>query len=241
MKKILTALAIVAMTATPVMAGGNNNGPIFGGDTTNTYNTTNQGGQGGEASSSANAGALAGAAVVGSGNSSNTNKNKNTNTNFLGQAQGQDQGQQQGQDQLQGQGQAQSTENANNSKQKTEVNVEGDVFEAANIPVASAVGGQVGASGGGQYQCLVPVSMGGQGMTVGLSFGSAVRDSECVVFQLVAQSNDPEVRHALSCLVPEYKQAMANIGRECKEVVDVVEAKVASLHISEEGTAGSNR
>lgn len=169
------------------------------------------------ANAGAISGAAAGAAVLGSGNSSNSNTNKVLTNQSQGQHQGQGQGQMQG---IIGsgnshQGQAQSTDNANNSKQKTEVNIEGSVYEDAKNPVNTAVGGQVGATGGGHYQCLVPISAGGQGMSVGLSFGSSTRDDDCVILQLIALNKDGELHTALSCQIPEYKIAMESIGRAC--------------------------
>lgn len=95
MKKSIFIVAIMAALSTPVLAGGNsnNNGPIFGGDTTNNYNTTNQGGRGGNAYSGAAAGAVAGASAGANASNFNTNhigvgvRNHNANVGINSQDQ----------------------------------------------------------------------------------------------------------------------------------------------------------
>jgi len=174
----------------------------------------------------------------GGNNGGNANQGQSqANTQGQQQGQGQDQGQLQGQYQGQTakskQGQAQSTDNANNSSQDTNVNIAGDA--AAKIPVSTAIGGQVGAAGGGNYQCLVPISGGVQAPMVGVAFGSALLDEDCVTFQSIAMTavlfpTDTELKHAMMCKNDVYKEANADIGRVCPsssaEPKQVASAKV---------------
>jgi len=167
--------------------------------------------------SNSNASARAGAIAVGVGVSrasndvdiTNRNKNNNSNSNYNSANQGQ----------MQGQLQGQSTNNANNSS--LSVNVEGDTntYEAKDIPVSSAVGGHTGAAGGGSFQCLVPMSGGVQGMSFGVSLGSAARDKDCVIFQLANMETDAKVKLNLLCLIPEYVEAQPLCEKEEVEQV----------------------
>jgi len=149
------AIGVGAMSA-PAFAGGNCFLGCGGdsGDTTNNDNSINNtanggaggkggtgigvglGGEGGKGGKGGNATGITGGEFGGDGgnarikNSGNATiergavKNDNTNKQKQGQLQGQLQGQKQ------------STNNANNSDQ--DVTVEGDVYEAADIPVATA-------------------------------------------------------------------------------------------------------
>lgn len=200
MKRHILAAIILGLIATPALAsnkGGGNNGGCQGNCAGDTINNTfhNQGGQGGNASATGgtgvgvgvgvgvggqggkggNAHATGGNAKVGDisnrNNNANRNNNRNTNTNVLGQQQGQ--GQLQGQ--KQGQGQSQSTKNANNSKQQTNVNVEGDHYEAPDIPVATAYAPPIQPTA----PCALPITGGVQLMTWGASAGTAYIVEEC--------------------------------------------------------------
>lgn len=166
---------------------------------------------GGTASSSAGATAVAGASatggsanatggsVVGSGNSA-----VRVDTS---QQQGQQQGQLQGQalidssqhtatsDATQSQtatggaggsaaqGQKQRVDNSGNNTGTANVTVEGDQAQARN-PVSTAYAPTIVT---GSDQCLVPVSAGGQAVTFGISFGTAVADTICEALKLARQ------------------------------------------------------
>lgn len=76
-----------------------------------------------------------------------------------------------------------NTANSGNNTGTANVVVEGDQAQARN-PVASALAPTVYT---GTDQCLVPVSLGGQAVGFGLSFGVAVRDEICEVLKLSRQ------------------------------------------------------
>lgn len=181
----------------------------------------------------------AGGSVVGSGNSANlnanlnSNKNHNTNVNANSnrnsnhnnninkntnmQGQGQAQGQIQGQ--AQGQGQSQSTNNANNSTQA--VTVQGDNYEAARIPVATAYAPNIMPTA----VCMGSSSVGGQGMTFGVSVGSSWTDSNCMLLEQVRTVstvlNDPITAAQMLCSVKEYAKARAEVGKPCGNIQQV--------------------
>lgn len=228
MNKIFIALAL-AVAMTPAMAGGNsnNNGPIFGGDTTNNYNTTNKGGQGGQggtgvgvgvgvAKSNASAGAVAGA--------SNSNKigvgvnNKNTNFNAMSQSSALDnrnynsdynsnvnvakggsahQGQAQGQDQAQGQSQSSKQANA----QSMTYNEADSMHYSGEYTVKTPVGTAVAPSIDPTAPCAIPLTGAGQNFSVGLSIGTAYVDKGCEMRETVR----------LGLMGDEKSQNMANM------------------------------
>lgn len=193
------------------------------------YNTTQtaDGGAGGAGGSVGNVGNHSGN-VDNSGNSRNTNKNRNTNK------QGQLQGQLQGQHQGQGQGQHQGVYDSGNSHQgqiginkavgtgnKTRVSnpqtvtVEGDLYEAADIPVATAYAPALTSS---NDTCMGSSSGGVQGMTFGVSFGSTWRDGDCVRrkdARLLHNMGYGSVAAALMCQKGEVAQAFADAGLTC--------------------------
>lgn len=76
--------------------------------------------------------------------------------------------------------QSQSVGNAGNNTGTSNVTVQGDQAQARN-PVSTALAPTVVT---GSDQCLVPVSAGGQAVTFGISFGSAVADTICEALKL---------------------------------------------------------
>lgn len=94
----------------------------------------------------------------------NSNRNYNTNVNVNKNSNRQHQGQYQGQ----GQGQAQSTKNANNST----LVVGGDDYPASTATAPALTSGP--------QTCMGSTSIGGQGMSFGVSIGTTWRDSDCV-------------------------------------------------------------
>lgn len=108
----------------------------------------------------------------------------------------------------------------NNSQHSTSYNFQGgdvsvDNRNDSDIPVASAIGGDVGDVGGGYYSCLAPVSGGVQTLPVGISLGASQRDKDCVIFHLTRFARSPELKKALMCQIPEYSRAAAAVGEPC--------------------------
>jgi hypothetical protein len=81
------------------------------------------------------------------------------------------------QDQYQGQKQGQVGINVQKDKNKQSVTVEGDLFEAAKIPVSSA---RAPSLTSGNDTCMGSTSIGAQGMDFGLSFGTTWIDQNCI-------------------------------------------------------------
>lgn len=226
-------------TASNVTNQGGAGGSGFGiGTGIGTGGAGGQGGQGGAGGT----GIGMGGSVLGSGNSTNANTNTNHNTNL--NAQGQQQGQKQGQAQGQLQGQAQQannhqTQNAtavqgqssrndnrssarntnsnansgNNSAQS--VTVQGDHYEAARIPVATAYAAPLVAGTG---TCMGSTTVGGQGMTIGISVGSTWEDHGCTMRSNAAtlySLGQQQAAVALLCQDKSISQAMATAGTPC--------------------------
>ena len=185
-----------------------------------------QGGAGG-------AGGAGGSAIVnGSGNSSNTIRSSNSNTNVnvnqsssrssvsnsgnsssrssAHQSQSQGQGQQQGQLQY-----SYSGGNSLGQANGQSVNVGGDTYQAARIPVATAYAPNIAPTA----VCMGSTSVGGQGMTFGVSIGSSWTDKNCMLLEQVrtvaAVLGDKRVAAAMMCVVPAYAQARAAVGQPC--------------------------
>lgn len=234
MKATIIAASILALAASmPAMAKNNGCQGNCAGDTIN--NTTNQGGtglgvgvgvgvgigQGGQGGAGGQGGS-----VVGSGNSSNINANinanRNANTNRNTNKQGQQQGQLQGQQQAAIATQGQSSRNDNRSNAHNEgnnsnqsVTVQGDNYEAPRIPVATAYAPALVA---GTNTCMGSSSVGGQGITFGLSLGTTWEDDGCTrrsnaatLFSLGQTSGAV----ALMCQDKDIAQAMETAGTPC--------------------------
>jgi len=223
---LLSAAIILAgsLASTSAFASNGCQGNCTGGDTVN--NTTNQGGagvgvgvgvgigvggQGGQGGRGGDGGS-----VIGSGNSSNLNANLNHNRNTNKQAQGQIQGQQQGQ--------AQSSKNRNDNRSSAyndgnnssqNVTVQGDTYEAARIPVATAYAPNIAPTA----VCMGSTSAGGQGMTFGVSIGTSWTDSNCMLLEQVrtvaAVIGDRETAQEMMCEVKAYAAARARTGHPC--------------------------
>lgn len=216
-----------------------------------------QGGNGGQGGAGGQGGS-----VIGSGNSSNlntnlnanvngnhnandnrndnTNVNANANTNRNTNKQGQAQGQQQGQ------GQAQSSRNDNRSSARNEgnnsaqsVTVQGDTYEAARIPVATAYAAPLAASNG---TCMGSSSVGGQGVGFGISIGSTWNDESCDMrydAEALRLAGMPAAALARLCQKAEIAQAMAAAGTACpaKNVVATAPVQVAQRAATEQEKA----
>ena len=207
---IFAALALAgAAHATQPGNNGNGQGGCGQGQTTNGCpggSTGGAGGAGGNATSvsgaAAIAGAAAGAAVVGSGNSAS---NSNATGGAGGIASSAAQGGAGGSSRADG-GQAQAVGT---------VTVNGDTYEAARTPVATAYAAPLAASNG---TCMGSTSAGVQGMSAGVSFGTTWTDNGCDArydaTALVA-AGQPKAAIARLCLKPEIRQAMADAGTPC--------------------------
>jgi hypothetical protein len=226
MKRLILLAALMGLAGAADAASNNSGcqGNCPSGDTIN--NTTNQGGAGVGVGMGVGVGVGQGGrggdggSVVGSGNSSNanTNANRNSNSNSNRQAQGQLQGQQQGQQQ----GQSQSSRNDNRSSAYNDgnnasqsVTVGGDTYEAARIPVATAYAPNIAPTA----VCMGSSSIGGQGVTFGISMGTSWTDENCMLLEQVrtvaAVLGDKEVAAEMMCEVKAYAAARARAGKPC--------------------------
>lgn len=204
-RKTLFATAALAalVVASPALAGGNNNGPVcVGRDACETNNNTdnrtyNRGGHGGIGvgiGHGGDANASAGAVSIAEQLNRQVLRNRNTNTNVNHNANVGINAQRQGQGQEQGQGQAQSLSSqigATGSGNST--SVEGDTYEAPDIPVASAIAPDTGTTA----TCVVGISGGVQTMGFGVSLGSGITDEVCQMLEIArvgASMTDAEVQ-----------------------------------------------
>lgn len=143
----------------------------------------------------------------------NTNSVRNDNANVQGQQQGQ--GQHQGQSQAAISGGNKLTNEGNNSAQSTSVTVEGDTYQAAKIPVATAYAAPLAASNG---TCMGSSSGGAQGPGFGVSFGSTWTDSSCDMrydAEALRAAGLPGAAQARLCQKPEIAAAMDAAGTPC--------------------------
>lgn len=148
---------------------------------------------------------------------SSTNINANSNQQGQHQGQGQQQGQLQGQQQqaVSNSGGNRLTNEGNNAAQKTSVTVEGDIYEAAKIPVATAYAAPLTASNG---TCMGSSSGGAQGPGFGVSFGSTWTDSSCDMrydAEALRAAGQPAAAIARLCQKPEIAAAMEAAGTKC--------------------------
>jgi len=232
MKKVIIIASLFA--AFSVQASNNDNDK--GGNASVGNVSGGAGGHGGAGgNASAGAAALAGAiatggnsnatggAVIGSGNSSNSNKidNKNTNTNAQGQQQGQAQGQQQSSNSVSGvknSGNSASKSSSNsggntqsNAGNNTSVSVEGDIYQAARIPVSTAYAPSIAPTA----PCMGSTSGGAQGAGFGFSIGGTWTDDNCVLLEQVrATSNlgEKEVAQEMMQGIPAYAAAKKRLS-----------------------------
>lgn len=114
----------------------------------------------------------------------------------------------------------------------------GHIIRAENVEQARSIASKKCADEGSgvwldenKTTCEELKTEGDQGMSIGFSIGSATRDNDCVIFQTAAMvGNDPAMKTALMCQIPEYKTAMESIGRSCPSVApkndQVASAKV---------------
>lgn len=171
-----------------------------------------------------------------SNRNSNTLSNRNNNSNSQGQQQGQLQGQQQGQSQSANnrQGQSQSVSNSGNSRNDNRssasnsnsnansgnnssqsVNIAGDTYEAARIPVSTAYAPNIAPTA----VCMGSTSAGAQGMSFGVSLGSSWEDKNCMLLEQVRTTasviGDKETAAEMMCSVKAYADARARLGHPC--------------------------
>lgn len=107
------------------------------------------------------------------------------------------------------------TNEGNNSAQITSVKVEGDVYEAARIPVATAYAPMVNNTA----NCAIGVSGGIQAATWGISGGSAFESETCVTIEQAKVAkvvfNDVATGEELMCSLAKYREARKSAGRPC--------------------------
>lgn len=180
-----------------------------------------QGGAGGTAQANAQGGiglgfGGAGGSVAHSGNSNNENRNANSNVNSAKQGQ------------QQGQGQSQANRNTvrNDNHSSAEggsatsygsvattansVNVEGDnvTYQAARIPVATAYAPNIAPTA----VCMGSTSIGGQGMSFGVSIGSSWTDANCMLLEQVRTVSvvlgQKDVAAEMMMAIPAYAEAV---------------------------------
>lgn len=205
-----------------------------------------QGGQGG-AGGHATATGGAGGSVLASGNSANSNVNTNT------AAQGQLQGQLQGQVATGGAahtGDVASSNTLSGTQANGQtVTVEGSstVYQAQERnPVSTAYAGPLTASNG---TCMGSTTVGGQGITVGVSFGTTWKDGDCNArynADYLAKLGQPKAAIARMCQLPDVEAAMKAAGTPCpggtktaaisSKVDKVAAADQASSHAAYTGT-----
>lgn len=185
-KKSVIVFTLAAILATPVFAGGNsnNNGPIFGGDTTNNYNTTNKGGNGygvGVGKAQATAGASAGA-YVGVNNKTNVGVGvKNTNANFgVNTLSNKNDLSNRNSNYMEGSSQNQSINIVTPEKtyHKEDLGFKGEYryeYEAKLYTVPDAIAPSVQPT----VPCAIPVNAAGSLVGGALSFGTAYIDTDC--------------------------------------------------------------
>lgn len=188
----LSILALSIALSTAALA----NGGI--GNTYNQPTATAQGGQGGAGGKGGEGGS-----VLASGNSANANTNLNTNANLQGQAQGQ------GQFQGQGQGQHQNSQAISGGNSQS-VNV-----AATEAAASTAYAPGLAAANG---TCMGSTSVGGAGVTVGLSFGTTWTDTSCDIrydASALAAAGQGRAAIARLCQKAEIAQAMEAAGTPC--------------------------
>lgn len=207
MRKTLLSLAALAafLSAGSAFArndnsNGNNNGPTFGGNTTVNAIPT----------AAAAAGAASNATATNRTDVSTDVRNTNTNVNSAAQHQGQVQGQQQA-------AVAGSHSGGNSFSSSVAIN-------ESQRPVSSAFAAPLAASNG---TCMGSTSVGGQGVTIGLSMGTTWTDAECnrrynsIRMQELGQT---KAAVALMCQDADVAAAMKIAGTPCPGTEKVASA-----------------
>lgn len=245
-RNLIVGFAALALVLSANAVAGNNNGPIFGDEVTNNYNTTNnQGGQGGNATAGAAAGAAAGAisgSYSGVGDVTSVSHGGNAT-----QGQGQQQsnvginGQMQGQSSTNVLGQAQNTDassaNANDNRSSANgnattvggqtVNLSSTYVQKRNAPSIS--GGTVFPTA----SCKGGFGIGGSGPAGGGLLNIATTDKECQTILLgdhFAAIGMPETACDLYKVTKTWERALKknpNIRAVCDAVVTPAAAPAA--------------
>lgn len=154
----------------------------------------------------------AGGAVIGSGNS----------------AQGQQQGQSQS-SKNDNRSNASASNSGNNAAQA--VTVDGDVYEAARIPVATAAAWAAPATA----PCYATWGGGVQTAVVGASVTGGTKDLDCSTMEVARRADlmgEKEIAREVMCDLVQYRAARARRGDPC--TVDKVEAKTVAVIVPEE-------
>lgn len=202
MKKITFALAILALAfsahATKPGNNGGGNGGCGVGQTTNGCGGSTPNQATSNSTSSANAAAVAGAAAI-SGSASHADGGKAVVTNDVKNSNS-----------------VAAISGGNKIEgNKTSVTIEGD--KAPTVPVATAYAAPLAASNG---TCMGSTSVGGQGVTIGLSMGTTWTDAECnrrynsIRMQELGQT---KAAVALMCQDSDVRAAMEAAGTPCPE------------------------
>ncbi|MFC1721090.1 hypothetical protein ACFLY0_00195 [Patescibacteria group bacterium] len=159
--------------------------------------------------------------VVGVNKSKNINDNRSSATAGVENAvsntglnlQGQDQKQKQGQKQAQGQGQGQNQEQGDVTNDISYISNE----EHRRNPVNSAYAAPLTSS---DDTCMGSTTMGGQGMSLGLSFGTTWRDADCVRrkdARILQNMGLTDVAKARLCQSEDNAEAFAAAGKPCTD------------------------
>lgn len=172
-----------------------------------------QGGAGGKGGDGGNAAAVQGQQQGQGQNQSNTSANTNSVNGYGGQATG------------------------NGAGNSTNVNIGGDTYEAARIPVATAYAAPLTSSNG---TCMGSTSGGGQAPVFGVSFATTWTDSGCDArydATALVQAGMQKAAIERLCLKPEIAQAMKTAGTPCE--ADRAKPSVPARKAAEADTAPS--
>ena len=148
--------------------------------------------------------------------------------------------------QVQEQNQGQASVNLNQPSQA--ITFEGSTIPSIpRDPVSTATGSPVGGAGAGNMQCLVPVSAGGQGVGLGLSFGSATQDDGCDTYRstnlyMEAAGSGNPVAIAIACMNnAKIAEAIAAIeGKDCLGKPITETDQTAAVNYTSPGVTAAN-
>lgn len=212
LKEIVTAVAIVTLSSSAFAWGG-------GGSTTNNT-TNNYGGAGGAGGAGGNGSAAASASSnggkqkqgqqqgqIGINKNDVSSKNKNSNKNHNHSNSNSDSSSYSGA--ISGAAAVQGQD----ASSKNVIGIEGDNFEAPDIPVNTAISPELL----GTSDCLGSISAGGQGQFLGLTFGKTTQSNPCNVREntKIAKAlfpKDAVLQKAIMCQDDTYKEAFKVTG-----------------------------
>lgn len=114
--------------------------------------------------------------------------------------------------------------------------VQGDVYEAARIPVATAYAPMVNNTA----NCAIGVSGGIQAAAWGISGGSAFESETCVTIEQAKVAkvvfNDVATGEELMCSLAKYREARKSAGRPCNADKKTAAAPAAQQNAAYEPT-----